>query len=86
MALTYLDAKKVLARWAGRGGLCLDSPELDLFCKQVFQHLLISGSHGNIRKFCFVAVKGCFTAPYELEVPLKVKIEDKVGTVWNRTK
>lgn len=46
--------------------------------------MLFSGQHGNIRKFCFNAIKGCFTVPYELEVPLKVKIDGSVGTVWNR--
>ena len=86
MSITYLDAKRLLAKWAGRGGLSADSqsPELDLFCRKVFQHLLISGQHGSLRKFCFNAVKGCITAPYELEVPLKVRIDGNVGTVWNR--
>jgi hypothetical protein len=46
--------------------------------------MLYSGAHGNLRKFCFNAVKGCFTAPFELETPLKLKIDGEVGTVWSK--
>lgn len=84
MAILYGDAKKILSRYAGTGGKCPSSTELDLFCRQVFQHMLYSGQHGNLRKFCFNAVKGCITVPYELETPIKVKIEGNVGTVWNK--
>lgn len=84
MPITYLEAKRTLAKYIGTGGKCDNSKDVDLFCKKVFQYLLISGEHGNLRKFCFTAQKGCFTAPYELDVPLKVKVEDRVGTVWNK--
>lgn len=83
MTIKYGDAKKILAQYAGRGGKCPDTEEVDLFCKQVFQYMLYSGQHGNLRKFCFNAINGCFTAPYELETPLKVKVEGLVGSVWN---
>jgi len=83
MSIRYGDAKKILAQYAGRGGKCPDTEEVDLFCKQVFQYMLYSGQHGNLRKFCFNAVNGCFTAPYELETPLKLKVDGVVGTVWN---
>jgi len=82
--ITYQEAKKVLSQYAGRGGKCPNDDEADTFCKKVFQYMLISGQHGNLRKFCFVANKGCITIPYELEAPLKVKIEGRVGTVWNK--
>jgi hypothetical protein len=84
MSLTYGEAKKILARYVGVGGQCLDSPDLDLFCKKVFQQILWTGSHGSIRKYCFCAVKGCITLPYELETPLKVRVDNGVGTVWNK--
>ncbi len=29
-------------------------------------------------------MRGCFTIPYELETPIKIKIDDQVGSVWNR--
>lgn len=84
MRVTYADAKKTLSRYAGLGGQCPSGDNLDLFCRKVFDYMLSSGAGRDIRKFCFNAVKGCFTAPYELETPLKVKIGDKIGTVWNR--
>lgn len=84
MPITYGDAKTTLARYAGRGGKCPNSRDVDLFVKKVLQHMLFKGSYGNIRKYCFCAYKGCITIPYELETPLKVKIDSKVGTVWDK--
>ena len=84
MAITYKEAKSILSRYASIGGKCPSASEIDLFCKQVLQYMLISGQHGSLRKYCFNAIKGCFTVPYELEVPIKVKVECEVGTVWNR--
>jgi len=84
MPLTYGEAKKYIAQYAGKGGKCPDSPEVDMFLREVLQVLLFSGQYGNKRKFCFHAVKGCFTVPYELEHPLEVKIDNNAGTVWNK--
>lgn len=84
MSLLYADAKKILARYVGTGGTCPDSDKLDLFCRKVFQTLLWSGTYGSVRKYCFNAIAGCITLPYELEIPLKVKIEGRIGTVWNK--
>lgn len=84
MRLTYLDAKKILAQYAGRGGLCVDNPDVDLFTRGVLDYMLISGAYGSIRKFTFQAVNGTFTIPYELEVPTKVKIDNIAGQVWDR--
>lgn len=82
--ITYKEAKQILSRFAGVGGQCAAGDSLDLFCKKVFQYLLITGEFGSLRKFCFHAVKNCFVVPYEIENILKVKIEDSVGTVHNR--
>lgn len=84
MPITYRGAKEILATYVGRGGVCTDDPRVDLFTRQVLEYLLISGSYGNIRKFCFCAVKGCFTIPYELETPLKIKIDGCIGNVWDK--
>lgn len=84
MAVTFGEAKNLLAQFAGRGGKCPNTQEVYLFVKQVLQYMLYSGTYGNLRKFCFNAVDGCFTAPFELEVPLKVKIDSNVGTVWSK--
>jgi hypothetical protein len=46
--------------------------------------MLFSGQHGNLRTFSFCAQKGCITIPYELEVPIKIRIGDRVGTVWDK--
>lgn len=84
MPITYGEARLTLARYAGRSGKCADTKETELFVKKVLQHMLFKGTFGNIRKYCFFSIKGCITIPYELEVPLKVRIDDKVGTVWDK--
>lgn len=86
MPVTYGDAKKILAQYAGRGGKCYseDSEEVDLFAREVLQYMLISGAYGNQRTYCFYACNGCITLPYELDVPLKVKVDGVVGEVWDR--
>jgi hypothetical protein len=83
LALTFGQARKLLAKYAGPAGVCPDSEEVGLFVLQVLQHLLISGAHGNVRKFVFNAVRGQITLPYELETPLKIKIGDAVASVWS---
>lgn len=82
--LTYLDAKKILAQYDKRGGACATSPTVDAFTYKCLQQMLFSGQHGAIRKFTFGAQKGCITLPYELETPLKVKIDNEVGTVFDK--
>lgn len=84
MPITWKAAKERLSQYAGRGGKCPNAEEVSIFVKEVLQYMLYSGNYGNIRKYCFMAEKGCITLPYELEAPLKVKIGDKVGSVWNR--
>lgn len=84
MAITFGEAKKLLSQYAGRGGKCPTGSDVNLFVKEVLQYMLYSGTYGNLRKFCFNAVKGCFTAPFELETPLKLKIEGSVGNVWSK--
>lgn len=84
MPILYKEAKAVLAQYAGRAGVCVNAQEVDLFVREVLEYLLISGTYGNEHKFVFHAQKGCITLPYELETPLKVKIEGEVGTVWDR--
>lgn len=82
--ITYGLAKKILSKYQGIGGKCPGDEDTELFVKQVLQYLLFSGTHGNERKFCFHAVRGSFTLPKELEVPLKIRIDGAVGSVWNR--
>lgn len=84
MPITWGEAKTLISQYAGRGGQCPSADKVDLFVRQVLDYMLISGEYGNLRKFCFNAVKGCFTIPYELEVPLKIKIDEEVGSVWDK--
>lgn len=79
--ITYGEAKSFLSKYAGNAGVGASASGVDLFIREVLDYLLISGQHGNLRTFCFTAVNGCITLPYELEVPLKVKIDKEVGTV-----
>jgi len=82
--ITYGEAKRFLSPYAGNAGIGASSSGVDFFVKQVLDYLLISGQHGNLRTFCFTTNKGCITLPYELEVPLKVKIDSEVGTGRNK--
>ena len=84
MPLTFGEVKTVLAEYSGRGGNCPTAKGVDMFVRQVLEYMLLSGAHGNLRKFCFNAVNGCFTVPYELDVPLKISIDGKVSTVWDK--
>lgn len=79
--ITYGEAKRFLSPYAGSAGVSAGASNVDLFVRQVLDYLLMSGQHGNLRTFCFTAVNGCITLPYELEVPLKVKVDGEVGTV-----
>lgn len=84
MPLLFQQAKEILAKYSGRGGACVDAPEVPQFVLQVLQHMLFSGNYGNLRTFSFCAHRGCITLPYELETPLKIKIGDKVASVWDK--
>jgi hypothetical protein len=84
MAITFGDAKKRVAQWAGRGGKCASNAEVALFLREVLDYMLISGQYGNLRKFVFNAVNGSFTVPYELESILKVKIDGAIASSWDR--
>lgn len=82
--LTYADAKKILAQYAGRGGACINASKIDLFVREVFEYLLYSSAYQDLRKFTFLACKGVFTVPTEVESIQKVKIGDEVGQVWDK--
>lgn len=84
MAITFGEARKILSQYAGIGGKCAESPEVYRFVIKVLQFMLHKGEHGNERRYSFNALNGCITIPPELEVPLKVKIDGEVGTVWDR--
>lgn len=82
MAITFGVAKKLLSRYYGTGGRCPTADGINLFVIQVLQYLLYQGESGNLRAFSFYAKDGCITLPYELETPLKVKIDAVVGNVF----
>lgn len=82
--LTFKEAKQLLAKYHQRAGTCVDDPSLPFFVKEVLQQLIFQGAHGNLRKFCFMAVNGCFTLPPELETIEKIKIDKWIGTAWDR--
>lgn len=84
MSITFGEARLQVAQYCGKGGKCADDPDVALFLKQVLDYMLISDAHGNLRKFEFQAVNGVFTLPYELETPLKIRVDGEVGTVWDR--
>lgn len=84
MPITYGRAKEILARYVATGGVCPTNPLVDNFVREVLDYMLVSGHFGSEHKFCFCAQNGCITLPYELETPLKIKIDGQVGSVWDR--
>ncbi len=84
MPILFGEAKASLSQFYGRGGSCPTADGIDLFVREVLQYMLFSEAYGNIRKFCFNAIRGCFTCPPELETPLKIKIDGAVGSVWDK--
>lgn len=84
MSLTFGQAKEVLAKYQGKGGKLPTAEQVNLFVRQVLQYLLISGSPNCERKFTLYAVNGYVTAPYELETPLKVRVDGRVGHVVSK--
>lgn len=84
MPITFGEARAALAEYAGTGGKCPTAEGVESFVLTVFDYMLQSASYGNERTFDFCAERGFITLPYELEVPLKVKVNDRVGTVYDR--
>lgn len=84
MPLTFGEAKKTLAQYAGRAGFCASSDEVVNFTRKVLQHLLFKGQYGNLRKFCFCSARGCVTLPPEVEIVEKVAIDGEIGTSWSK--
>lgn len=84
MSLTFGQAKQILAQYQGKGGKVPTADQSHLFVLKVLQYMLLSGAPGSERRFTFHAVNGVFTAPYELEVPLKIQIDGRIGQVGNK--
>lgn len=82
--IRYGEAKKLLSKFQGTAGKCPDAADTDIFVKKVLQYMLIHGAYGNLCKVSLQARDGCITLPPELETPLKIKIDNRVGNVWNR--
>lgn len=83
MIITLGQARDALAEFAGKAGKCKDSDAVRLLILEAVDRLLKRGAHGNLKKWCFCLCKGCFTAPPDMEVPLKVKIDGMPEKVWS---
>lgn len=77
--ITFGQAKRILQPYCGTSGKAFTSPELNEFTLKVLQYLLITGSPGGEKLFEITAGPGFFTAPYELETPLKLLVNGRVG-------
>lgn len=84
MILTFKDAKEALAKYTGKAGKCSSDSEVSLFVREVIQQLLFRGANGNLRKWEFCTQNGTFTAPPDLELPIKMRVEGEVGTVFDK--
>lgn len=84
MPITFGTAKEMLAQYASRGGTCPDDSEVDLFVKEVLQYILYKGPTSALRTYCFQVRLGCITFPYEVDIPVKVKMGERAGDVWSQ--
>lgn len=83
MIITLGQARSQLSQFAGKAGKCPDSEAVRLLVMEVVQLLLHRGAHGTLRKWEFCLCNGCLTAPPDLEVPIKVKIDGLPEKVWS---
>lgn len=81
--LTFGEIKRSIAQYAGSGGACPDD-DVNLFVKKVLQFLLYSGTNQDLKRYDFVACKGVFTVPEEVESIQKIRINGQVGNVWDK--
>lgn len=82
--MTFGEVRELVAPYAGRTGVCADDPQSAIFAKRVLKYLLYSGDNSAIRKICILVCKGCFALPAEVEVPLQVRIDHRVGNIWSK--
>lgn len=84
MIITLGQARKAVGEYAGKSGKCPESEDVRLFVMEIVQRLLHRGAHGNLRKWVFCLCNSCFTAPPDMEVPIKVKIDGFPEKVWSK--
>ena len=84
MIITLGQARQVVAEFAGRAGKCSTAEKTRLFVIELVERLLLEVAHGNERKWRFCLCNGCFTAPVDMEVPLKFKIDGRAERVWSK--
>lgn len=84
MSLTFGKAKELCQAYCGTSGKSFDSKELHDFTIKTLQYLLITGSPGGEKLFDINTGRGFFTAPYELETPLKLLVNGRVGNAVNK--
>lgn len=84
MSLTFGKAKALCQPYCGISGKAFDSKELHDFTIKVLQYLLITGSPGGEKLFNINTGAGFFTAPYEMETPLKMIVNGRVGNAVNQ--
>lgn len=82
--LTFKKFRETVAPYAGRAGKCATTEEVSDFAIQIMQDLLISGSYAGVRKICVQARRGCISLPPEVDVPLKVKIDNRNANLWSK--
>lgn len=84
MPLTFGQVRAIVAPYTGRSGVCAESNEAATFARTVLKYLLYSGDNSAIRKICILACKGCLVLPQEVETPLQVRIDHRVGQIWSK--
>ena len=84
MIITMGRARQIIAEFTGKKGKCPESDAVRDFVMEVVERLLYKGAHGNLRKWEFCLSHQCFTAPPDMEVPLKVKIDGIIESVWSK--
>lgn len=84
MDITLKIARLAVAKFVDKSGLDPDDDRVRVRVLELVERMLQMGASGNLRKWCFHVCCSCFTAPPELEVPLKATIEGYPERVWSK--
>lgn len=84
MPLTFKEFRSIVAPYAGRAGKCAIASEVATFSRQVMEYLLYSGSESGVKKLCIQAHRGCLSLPPEVELPIKVRVDNRSADLWSK--
>lgn len=84
MELTFGAVLQAVAPYAGKGGSCATTASARLFALRAIEYLAYKGGSGTLCKWCFYSCDKCFVAPHDLEVPIRIKVDDLAEPIYSK--